>query len=108
MQDDSQRRDEGRNTQSGAGQTRGDEEVRASVFDALSLHGIDLRDISIGVENGRVSLDGSISDQQMKERIEEIISECDGVQHVNNNLGIAKAAGGGRDTAGNQRPGTDG
>src|SRR5690606_12149623 len=72
---------------------------------ALSLHGIDLGDVSVRAENGCVILDGSASDQQMKQRMEEIAMECEGVQRIQNNLGLAKAAGGGRDTAGNQNPG---
>jgi len=109
MQDDSQRRNDERhepsNLGSGGGQSGPDEDLRAKVYGALSLHGIDLGDVSVRAENGCVILDGSVSDQQMKQRMEEIAMECEGVQRIQNNLGLAKAAGGGRDTAGNQNPG---
>lgn len=110
MQDDSQRRNDERheptNLGSGGGPTGPDEDLRAKVYGALSLHGIDIGDVSIRVENGCVILDGSVSDQQMKQRMEEIVMECEGVQRIQNNLGLAKAAGGGRDTVGNRDAGT--
>lgn len=110
MQDDSQRRNDERheptNLGSGGGQTGPDEDLRAKVYGALSLHGIDIGDVSIRAENGCVILDGSVSDQQMKQRVEEIAMECEGVQRIQNNLGLAKAAGGGRDTEGNRDAGT--
>lgn len=110
MQDDSQRRNDERheptNLGSGGGQTGPDEDLRAKVYGALSLHGIDIGDVSIRAENGCVILDGSVSDQQMKQRMEEIAMECEGVQRIQNNLGLAKAAGGGRDTVGNRDAGT--
>lgn len=110
MQDDSQRRNDERheptNLGSGSGQGGPDEDLRAKVYGALSLRGIDLGDVSIRAENGCVILDGSVSDQQMKQRIEEIAMECEGVQRIQNNLGLAKAAGGGRDTEGKRETGT--
>lgn len=110
MQDDSQRRSNERhepsNLGSGGGQSGSDEDLRAKVYGALSLHGIDLGDVSIRAEDGCIILDGSVSDQQMKQRIEEIAMECEGVQRIQNNLGFARAAGGGRDTVGNREPGT--
>jgi uncharacterized protein with PIN domain len=102
MQDDSQRRNDERheptNLGSGSGQGGPDEDLRAKVYGALSLRGIDLGDVSIRTENGCVILDGSVSDLQMKQRMEEIAMECEGVQRIQNNLGLARAAGGGRDT----------
>ena len=110
MQDDSKRRNDERhepsNLDSGGDQSGPDEDLRAKVYGALSLYGIDLGDVSIRAEDGCVILDGSVSDEQMKQRIEEIAMECEGVQRIQNNLGLARAAGGGRDTAGNQEPGT--
>lgn len=110
MQDDSQRRNDERheptNLGSGGGQTGPDEDLRARVYGALSLHGIDIGNVSIRAENGCVILDGSVSDQQMKQRMEEIAMECEGVQRIQNNLGLARAAGGGRDTVGNRDAGT--
>src|SRR5690606_3755147 len=86
MQDDSQRRDGGRNEQSGSGggQSRPDEQIRGDVFDALSLRGVDLGDVSIQVKDARVTLDGSVSDVHMKQRIEDIASACAGVQRIDN------------------------
>nr|MBF0685304.1 BON domain-containing protein [Pseudomonas sp.] len=108
MQDDSQRRDDGRNQQSDSGgnQARPDEQIRGDVYEALSLRGIDVADVSVQVRDGRVTLDGSVSDVHMKQRIEDIASTCAGIQRIDNNLGIARAAGGGRDTAGKRDVGT--
>lgn len=107
MQDDSQRRGDGRNQQSDSDDNpaRPDEQIREDVYGALSLRGIDMSDVSIQVKAGCVTLDGSVSDVHMKQRIEDIASTCAGVQRIDNNLGIARAAGGGRDTAGNPGPG---
>lgn len=106
--DDYRRYGEGRHERQGErtrridpkGYVRSDERIRENVCDALSTCGIDVSDVAVHVENGHVTLEGSVSDRQMKYRIEDIVDDCGGVKDISNNLGIARAAGGGRNDAG--------
>lgn len=48
-------------------------------------HGLDLRDLEVLVEDGEVTLNGTVRHKADKRRIEDV-ADIDGVRHVQNNL----------------------
>jgi osmotically-inducible protein OsmY len=53
---------------------------------------LDLRDVEVLVENGEVTLNGTVRRRDDKRRIEDI-AEIDGVRHVQNNLRVRDRGG---------------
>jgi osmotically-inducible protein OsmY len=66
---------------------RSDERIFEDVCEALAqLDTIDASDISVRVEQGNVTLDGSVATDAMKELAEETIIDLPGVKSVRNAL----------------------
>jgi len=81
------------------GYTRSDERVKDDVCERLMQeHDLDVGEISIEVQNGKVTLEGSVPDRGMKHRIEDIACGCMGVKDVENRVRVSReTAGSGRD-----------
>jgi hypothetical protein len=71
---------------------RTDERVREDVCDRLSQDDeVDASDISVRVENGEVTLEGTTETRRQKHRAEEIAADVAGVSDVHNNVRVRKS-----------------
>jgi len=69
------------------GYKRSDERIREEVCDRLTEHGdIDASDIDVKVQNGEVTLTGTVPEKRFKHMVEQIVESLSGVQEVNNQL----------------------
>ncbi len=74
------------------GYTRSDERIREDVCDRLSDDWrIDASDIEVQVNDGEVTLSGTVSDRLLKRRAEDVAEDISGVQNVQNNLRVQTA-----------------
>jgi len=74
------------------GYSRSDERIREDICDRLMADDeIDPSNITVGVENGEVTLTGTVNDRQDKRYAEGISESVLGVKEVNNNLRIKRA-----------------
>lgn len=72
-----------------SGYTRSDERIREDVCDRLTDDwAVDAREISVTVEGGEVTLDGSVDSRHAKRRAEDCVDRLSGVRHVQNNLRV--------------------
>ncbi len=70
--------------------TRSDERIREDVNDRLTEDvWIDASEIEVTVENGEVTLAGSVTDRSIKRRAEDCAEAVPGVKYVQNNLRYA-------------------
>ena len=68
---------------------RSDARIHEEVNERLTDHpGIDASDIEVSVENGEVSLNGSVDGRRSKRLAEDIAESCTGVVDVHNRLRI--------------------
>ena len=73
------------------GYVRTDERIREDVCDRLSSNDeVDATDISVRVENGEVTLEGSVETRHMKRLAEDIAEEVSGVSDVHNTIRVQK------------------
>jgi osmotically-inducible protein OsmY len=71
------------------GYQRSDARINEDVCDRLCDSGeIDATDVEVRVENGEVTLSGSVSDRSQKRRAEDLIEQVSGVREVHNNLRV--------------------
>ena len=71
------------------GYRRSDERIREDVSDRLSDdHWLDASDIEVKVENGEVTLSGTVAGRESKRRAERLAEGAGGVSHVQNNIKI--------------------
>ena len=71
------------------GYKRSDERIKEDVSDILARnHEIDASDIEVFVEDGHVTLKGTIESRQLKRFAEDAIERCAGVQDISNQLKI--------------------
>ena len=59
--------------------------------------GVDARQISVTVNNGEVTLDGTVPSREQKRRAEDCIDDLSGVKNVQNNLRVQERAAWERD-----------
>jgi len=73
------------------GYVRTDERIREDVCDRLSENDeVDATDISVRVENGEVTLEGSVETRHMKRLAEDIAEDVSGVSDVHNTIRVQK------------------
>jgi osmotically-inducible protein OsmY len=73
------------------GYKRTDERIREEINERLSDDDhVDASDIVVSVDNGEVSLSGTVSDRSSKRRAEDIVEEISGVQHVENRIRVGR------------------
>jgi flavin-binding protein dodecin len=76
------------------GYKRSDERIREDVCDRLSQHwDLDASEIEVSVNNGEVTLAGTISDRDQKFRAENIADGVGGVTEVHNQLRVRRDMG---------------
>lgn len=76
------------------GYKRSDERTREDVCDAIAFQGhIDATDVEVKVENGLVTLRGTVALREHERALERLVERCRGVQEVRNELHLAHAPG---------------
>jgi hypothetical protein len=76
------------------GYRRSDQRISEDVHDRLTDDDhLDASGISVAVQDGEVTLSGTIRDRRAKHHAEAIIEHIGGVQHVQNNLRVEASAG---------------
>ncbi|OMG74848.1 BON domain-containing protein [Burkholderia ubonensis] len=74
------------------GYTRSDERIREDVCERLARAlGIDVSDVSVKVQDGRVELDGTVPARWMRHGIEDIADSCMYVRDVENRVKVRRA-----------------
>jgi osmotically-inducible protein OsmY len=69
--------------------TRSDERIREDANDALTHdHLVDASQITVKVEKGEVTLQGTVDSRQAKRHAEDAVDHVSGVKHVQNNLRV--------------------
>lgn len=72
---------------------RSDERIRDDVNDRLTEdRRVDASNITVTVEKGEVTLNGTVTERAAKRRAEDIVEDISGVKHVQNNLRVAETA----------------
>ena len=75
-----------------ANYTRSDERILEDACDRLTEDwGVDARNVQVTVQNGEITLDGTVENRRQKRRAEDVAHDLSGVSHVQNNLRIADA-----------------
>ena len=76
------------------GYERSQDRIKEDISDRLTDDdSIDASDIEINVNNGEVTLSGTVSDKQTKRRVEDMIESMSGVKSVQNNLRVTSQSG---------------
>ncbi|MBP2299880.1 BON domain-containing protein [Azospirillum picis] len=71
---------------------RSDERILEDINERLTDdHHLDASDIGVKVENGEVTLSGSVADRGSKRRAEDIAESVSGVGHVQNDLRVGSS-----------------
>ena len=71
---------------------RSDERIREDVNDRLTDDSrVDASNITLTVQNGEVTLNGTVAGRLEKRRSEDLVEQISGVGHVQNNLRVAEA-----------------
>ncbi len=73
------------------GYRRPDDRIREDVSESLSADGdLDASEITVGVEDGEVTLEGTVGDRASKRRAEDLAERVAGVGDVHNRLRLAR------------------
>jgi osmotically-inducible protein OsmY len=73
------------------GYRRSDERIREDVCDRLTQHpDVDASEIEVQVNNGEVTLTGSVEDRSQKRMAEDMVENLSGVREVHNQLRVSK------------------
>ena len=72
------------------GYTRSDERIREIVCERLSHSGLDVSDVEVSVQEGRVALQGTVPSRRVKHAVEDCADHCPGVIDVENRVRIAR------------------
>lgn len=84
---------------------RTDERLRDDIAERLTADPhIDASDIDITVQEGRVTLTGTVDRRQTRYRVEDLVDRCHGVREIDNRLGIGPAQTSGSGDATNRTP----
>ena len=74
--------------------TRSDERIREDANDRLTEDWrIDASHVTVSVENGEITLNGTVANRRAKRRAEDVVDDISGVKHVQNNLRVQAASG---------------
>ncbi|MBI3965449.1 MAG: BON domain-containing protein [Chloroflexi bacterium] len=72
------------------GYRRADERIREDICEILTHHGdLDASDVDIRVNEGEVTLEGTVESRHSKRLAEDLAEQVSGVQDVRNNLRVA-------------------
>jgi len=84
------------------GYTRTDERIREDICERLSHplgrfgasdlsnEHLDVSDVSVQVQGGKVLLEGTVPERRMKHGIEDIVDACPGVQDIDNRIKVRR------------------
>jgi osmotically-inducible protein OsmY len=72
------------------GYQRADNRILEDVCDRLTYSDVDAENIEVRVENGEVTLSGSVRDRADKRRAEDVAEEVSGVRDVHNNIRVQR------------------
>lgn len=73
------------------GYQRSDERIKEMISEKLSdHHEIDATEITVSVQDGTVTLEGTVDSRRTKNAVEDVAEEC-GCQDVQNNLRVTRA-----------------
>lgn len=76
------------------GYVRSDDRIKEDVSERLMDDGhLDASDIEVSVQDGEVTLSGTVSERFAKRHAEDIAERASGVKHVQNNLRVAPTGG---------------
>jgi osmotically-inducible protein OsmY len=73
------------------GYRRSDERIKEDINDRLSEGYLDASDIEVAVQNGEVSLTGTVNNRSDKRRAEDIAEYVTGVTHVENRIRVKQS-----------------
>lgn len=59
----------------------------------MSTDYIDASHVRVAVDGARVTLSGSVVDERSRDRVEQLVAGCNGVQGIDNQLRVQRAAG---------------
>ena len=72
------------------GYQRSDERLKEDICERLmNADHIDAGDVSVEVKDGKVSLEGTVSQRRMKHAIEDIVDDCIGVKDIDNRVRVS-------------------
>jgi len=71
------------------GYVRSDEYIQDDLCERLSRSGLEVGDVSVAVEGGKVSLSGTVPSRWIKHAVEDAASETRGVTQVDNRIRVA-------------------
>lgn len=73
------------------GYTRSDERIREDISEQLMRHHyIDASEVEVEVQNGEVTLKGTVNERRMKHEIEDLVDDVSGVRDVTNNIRVQR------------------
>ena len=75
------------------GYKRSDERLQEDISERLMDDDrIDASDVSVRCKDGVVTLEGSVSERQVKHRIEDLVERCHGVKDIENRITVQRAS----------------
>jgi hypothetical protein len=78
------------------GYKRSDERLKEDISERLMQdYQIDAGEVSVEVQSGKVTLDGTVPARHMKHMIEDLVDGCPGVQDIDNRVRVARDNDGG-------------
>ena len=91
-EDAARRREQDHRGRGPADYTRSDERIREDANDALTRDwAVDASEVTVKVQNGEVTLDGTVHSRIAKRRAEDCVEDVSGVKNVQNNLRVKNA-----------------
>ena len=70
---------------------RSDERIRDDIYERLTdSHHIDARAILVDVNQGSVTLNGTVTERRMRYMAEDLVERVSGVSNINNQLRVQK------------------
>jgi hypothetical protein len=73
------------------GYRRSDERIREEVCERLTMHGdVDASDIEVQVQDGEVTLSGTVADRLMKRAAADCLEDISGVNDVHNQIKVSR------------------
>lgn len=77
------------------GYRRSDERIREDVCENLIReHRVDVSEVTVEVQDGTVTLEGSVPERRMRYMIEDIAADCRGVNDVDNRVRVRRVMAG--------------
>lgn len=90
-QDPRRQRQELRDYTMPKGYTRSDERIRDDICERLAYSGLDVSNVEVNVDQGTVTLEGTVAHRSSKHTIEDYVDDCMGVQDIENRIRVQRA-----------------